>query len=596
MSRSRHPGSGRRKRRAPSDGRRHAVLLSIFLVAFALVAGRLLWVQVIEAPALNQKATTQRLRDIELPPRRGTIYDREGEPLAVSMAARTVFASPSQITDKPGTAQALAATLGGDEAKYLEKLEKGGGFVYIERKVDLGRVKALEDLKLTGIGFLDDYDRVYPSGELASQVLGFVGLDDTGLAGLESYYDDVLGGTPGVVLGERDPQGRPIPGGIQKAIDPVHGSDIVLTIDKDIQYEAQLELAKAVKTWKAKSGSIVVMNPKNGEIYAMATAPGFNPNKYGKAKAERIRNRPITDAYEPGSTAKSFTAAAVIERGLYTPKSTFQLPPTIRVADRTIKESHGRGAVKWSLTKIVTNSSNVGTVKLGLKLGEEGLYDSFKGFGLTEKTGVDFPGEAKGWLPPVDQWSASSIGNIPFGQGVSATPLQIARAMGAIANEGVLTTPHFLLDVPDGAETVKTSTKRAISAKTAHSVTGMLKKVVTKGTGKAAAVDGYTVAGKTGTAQKAKEGGGGYAQGKYVASFIGYLPAEDPQVLISVILDEPRNAIYGGTVAAPTFSKVAAFSVSHLKVPPSSTVSSDKEPGASSGAGVGPVSDDGTRD
>lgn len=573
------------------------MLLSAFLVAFAIVAGRLMWVQVIEAPALNQKATTQRLRDIELPPRRGTIYDREGEPLAVSMAARTVFASPSQIPDKHAAAQALAASLGGDETEYLEKLQRGGGFVYIERKVDLGRAAALEKLELTGIGFLDDYSRVYPSGELASQVLGFVGLDDAGLAGLESYYDDVLGGTPGVVLGERDPQGRPIPGGIQKAIDPVHGSDIVLTIDKDIQYEAQLEIAKAVKTWKAKSGSIIVMNPKNGEIYAMATAPGFNPNKFAKAKADRIRNRPITDAYEPGSTAKSLTAAAVIEQGLYTPSSTFRLPPTIRVADRTIKESHGRGAVKWSLTKIVTNSSNVGTVKLGLKLGEKGLYNAFSDFGLTEKTGVDFPGEAKGWLPPVDQWSSSSIGNIPFGQGVSATPLQLARAMGGIANEGVLTTPHFLLDASEGdAVPLNLTTKRAISAKTARSVTGMLEQAVTKGTGKAAAVDGYTVAGKTGTAQKAKEGGGGYANGKYISSFIGYLPAEDPQVLISVILDEPRNAIYGGTVAAPAFSKVAAFSVSHLKVPPSSATTPQDDAGATEDAGVGPVSDEGARD
>lgn len=573
------------------------VLLVLFLAAFALVAGRLVWIQVAEAPALNRKATAQRLRDIELPPRRGTIYDREGEPLAVSMAARTIFASPSQIADKPGTAKALAATLGGDESEYLEKLERGGGFVYIERKVDLGRAAGLEQLKLTGIGFLDDYSRVYPSGELASQVLGFVGLDDVGLAGIEAHYDDVLGGTPGVVLGERDPQGRPIPGGIQKAIDPVHGADVVLTIDKDIQYEAQLEIAKAVKAWKAKSGSIIVMNPKNGEIYAMATAPGFNPNKYGKAKAERIRNRPITDAYEPGSTAKSLTAAAVIERGLYTPKSMFRLPSTIRVADRTIKESHGRGAVKWSLTKIVTNSSNVGTVKLGLKLGEQGLYDAFKDFGLTERTGVDFPGEAKGWLPPVDQWSSSSIGNIPFGQGVSSTPLQLARAMGAIANEGVLTTPHFLLDVSDDVSVeLALTTKRAVSSSTARSVTGMLEKVVTEGTGKAAAVDGYSVAGKTGTAQKALEGGRGYAKGKYVSSFIGYLPAEDPQVLISVILDEPRNAIYGGTVAAPAFSKVAAFSVSHLKVPPSSSMNPKAGSPAPGDAGVGPVSDEGARD
>lgn len=582
------------------NGSRHALLLALFLLAFTAISTRLMWVQVVSAPGLTAKATAQRLRDIELPPRRGTIYDREGEPLAVSKAARTVFASPNQIADKIGTARALAATLGGDEATYLAKLEKDGGFVYIERKVDLGRATALEELDLEGIGFLDDYQRLYPSGELASQVLGFVGVEDTGLAGLESYYDDVLAGTPGVVLGERDPQGRPIPGGIQKAIEPVHGKDVVLTVDKDIQYQAQVEIAKAVKKWNAKSGSVVIMNPKNGEIYAMATAPGFNPNEYGDAKASAIRNKPITDAYEPGSTAKCLTASAVIERGLYTPKSKFSLPSTIRVGDRTIHESHGRAAVRWSLTKIVTNSSNVGTVKLGLKLGKKGLYDSFASFGLTEKTGVDFPGEAKGWLPPVESWSASSIGNIPFGQGVSVTPLQLVRAVGAIANEGELVTPHFLLDVPQVPDLAPSwPTKRAISAKTADSVTDMLGAVVSEGTGKAAAVPGYTVAGKTGTAQKAEPGGRGYTRGKYVGSFIGYLPAEDPQVVVCVTLDEPRNAIYGGTVAAPTFSKLAAFSVAHLKVPPSSALDdgdSESDSKSPKSPDVGPVSDEGARD
>lgn len=583
-----------------SDNSRYALLLALFLLGFVVVAGRLMWVQVVSAPALTRKATAQRLRDIELPPRRGTIYDREGEPLAVSIAARTVFASPDQIADKPGTARALATTLGGDEALYLQKLERGGGFVYIERKVDMSRATALEQLDLDGIGYLDDFQRLYPSGELASQVLGFVGVEDSGLAGIESQYDDVLGGTPGVVLGERDPQGRPIPGGIQKAIDPVHGSDIVLTIDKDIQYEAQVEITKAVKKWNAKGGSVVIMNPKNGEIYAMATSPGFNPNEYGKAKAKNIRNKPITDAYEPGSTLKCLTASAVIERGLYTPKSKFSLPSTIRVGGRTIHESHGRAAVRWSLTKIVTNSSNVGTVKLGLKLGEEGLYESFSAFGLTERTGVDFPGEARGWLPPVEQWSASSIGNIPFGQGVSMTPLQLVRAIGAIANGGELTTPHFLLDVPQMPE-LQTAwpTKRAISEKTAESVTRMLEEVVTEGTGKSAKVAGYTVAGKTGTAQKAEPGGRGYAGGKYVGSFIGYLPAEDPQVVVCVTIDEPRNAIYGGTVAAPTFSKLSSFTVSHLKIPPSTTSAASAEGRSKKKApspDVGPVSDEGVRD
>ncbi len=588
------------------DSGRYFLLLSAFLVAFLAIAFRLVWIQVVAAPAYAEKATAQRLRDIELPPRRGTIYDREGEPLAVSMDARTVYAAPNQIKDKSGTAKALAATLGGDEKTYLSKLEKGGGFVYIARKVDMDRADELKKLELEGVGMLDDSRRLYPSGELACQILGFVGVDDDGLAGIEKQYDSVLGGTPGVLLGERDPQGNPIPGGIQKEIDPVDGHDIVLTIDKDIQYQAQVELGSAVKEWGAKGGSVVIMNPRNGEIYAMASTPGFNPNDYGAAAGDAIRNKPLADAYEPGSTLKCLTASAVIDKGLYTPDSKFSLPPTLKVGGRTIHEAHGRGAVTWTLTEIVTNSSNVGTVKLGLKLGKDGLYDAFSKFGLTEKTGVDFPGEAKGWLPPPVNWSASSIGNIPFGQGVSMTPLQLSRAIGAIANKGVLTTPHFLLDVPQQPDAkLSWPTRVAISEKSAQTVGGVLAAVVTEGTGKGAAVAGYTVAGKTGTAQKAMPGGKGYAGGKYVGSFIGYLPVEDPQVLVCVTIDEPTNAIYGGTVAAPTFSRLAQFTVSHLKVPPSSPKPADGKgagkggkpgSGTDTSAGVGPVSNDGVRD
>lgn len=558
------------RRKRPSDSGRFTVLLVVFASLLALIGVRLAWLQVVRAPEYTAMASNQRMRDIEVPARRGTIYDREGEPLAKSVSASTVYAAPNTIKDKAGTARAIASVIGGDEADYLEKLNRDNGFVYIARKIDIDRAKQLEALKLPGIGFLDDSRRMYPSGELACQVLGFVGVDSTGLAGIEKRYDYILAGKPGVLLGERDPYGRPIPGGVQKNVDAVDGQDIVLTIDKDIQYHAQLELAKAVKKWAAKSGSVIVMNPSNGEIYAMASTPGFNPNDYSQAKSEAFRNRPVSDAYEPGSTIKSLTAAAVIDKGLFKPTSKLQLPPTLHVAGRTIHESHPRGAVKWTLTKIVTNSSNVGAVKVGMKLGKKGLYDYFSAFGLTEATGVDYPGEARGWLPEPALWSDTSIANIPFGQGVSATPLQLCRAIGAIANDGVLTTPHFLLDVPQDVAANRTwPTRRAISSNAASETTGMLAKVVTEGTGSEAAVPGYSVAGKTGTAQVALPNGGGYASGTYIGSFIGYLPVEDPQLLICVKLDQPRNAIYGGTIAAPVFSKLAQFSVAHLKIPPS---------------------------
>lgn len=561
-------------------------LVAIFAVAFLLIALRLVWIQVVEAPALAERARSQRMRDVEVAPRRGTIYDREGEPLAVSVEAKTIYVSPPQVRDSEHAAQALCAVLGGKKKTYLDKLNSSAGFVYIARKVDLEIARELEALDLDGVGFVDDFKRIYPGGDLGSQVLGFVGVDDQGLAGLEKHYDDILAGTPGVMMGERDPYGRPIPGGIQKVIPPEHGRDIILAIDKDVQQEAQSALAKAVKTWGAKSASAVVLDPRNGEILAMASAPGFDANTYGQADADEIRNRPLTDAYEPGSTLKCLTAAAVIEKGLYTPKSKFNLPPTISVGGRTIKEAHGRPAVRWTLSEIVMNSSNVGTVKLGLKLGEKGLYESFEDFGLTETPGTDFPGTTKGWLPPTSQWSASSIGNIPFGQGVSVTPVQLARAIGAIANDGVMTTPHFLLSTPDESDVEPSwPNRRAISTETAQSLNGILVRAVTEGTGSQAAIDGYTVAGKTGTAQKPLPGGGGYKGGGYVGSFIGYLPAEDPRLLICVTVDQPTRAIYGGVVAGPAFAHIGEFAATHLKIEPSPPKKSKKR-GKSASRGV----------
>lgn len=524
--------------------------------------------QAVEAGQLSAKAEKQRLRELVLSPRRGSILDREGEPLAKTMDARTIYAVPHAVKDATGTATALASVLGGDAATYLKKLQRDSSFSYIARKVEVDRALAVERLGIEGIGLLDDSRRTYPSGELACQVLGFVGVDDTGLSGIEKYYDKVLAGTPGHVLAERDPYGRPIPGGVMENVDPVDGRSITLTIDKDIQYEAHLELADAVSKWGAKGGSIVVMDARTGEIYAMASWPYFDPNQYAQADPKAIRNRVIADAYEPGSTVKSFTAAAVIDRGLGTPDTMYTLPPTLKVGDRTIHEAHGRGTVTWSLTEIVTKSSNVGAVKLGQSLGKDGIYDYFRMFGLTEKTGVDYPGEAKGWLPPPSQWSSSSIGNVPFGQGISMTVLQLARAYAALANGGKLVTPHFLVSESGSTTQPVWPVRTAIPATTAATMRAMLRAVVTDGTGEAAKVPGYDVAGKTGTAQKARTDGRGYASGAYVSSFAGFLPASDPRLVIVVTIDEPTKSIYGGTVAAPSFARIAKFTVAHLKIPP----------------------------
>ncbi len=572
---------GNASKERPQRTGRFSSLLVILGLALTVVLGRLVYIQVIIGPEYAAAAADQRTSDIVLNPQRGFILDREGEVLAETVDARTVYAVPTSVADKQGTANAIAATLGGDPAAYLEKLSRDTSFVYIARKVDAPRAQQLADLGIEGLGFLEDSRRVYPSNELACQALGFVGVDDEGLSGLELYYDDLLAGEPGRLIAERDTQGRPIPGGVTLEEDAIDGKDIVLTLDKDIQYQAQIALAEAVSRWGAIAGSVVVMDPRNGEILAMASVPQFNPNNFGASDSGAFRNRPIVDTYEPGSTIKSLTASAVIDAGLFTPDSVFELPPTIQVGGRTIHESHDRPTMNWTLTEIVTNSSNVGSVKLGLALGEQGLYDYFSRFGLTEKTGVDYPGEVKGWLPSTDQWSPSSIGTIPFGQGVSLTPLQLTRALAAIANGGTLVTPHFLAEVPDAPEEVpEWQTKGgAITPETAAAMRIVLTDVVNEGTGSAAAVPGYQVAGKTGTAQKARtDGQPGYAVGKYVASFSGFIPAENPSVLIIVSLDEPSNAIYGGTVAAPTFSRIAQFCVEHLKIPPGGTVTGASQP------------------
>ncbi|MDO8915364.1 MAG: penicillin-binding protein 2 [Coriobacteriia bacterium] len=558
--------TGRRKT-APGAGR--FVWLFVLLAAMLLgVAARLVWVQTVEAGSLAAKAEKQRVRELVLTPRRGSIFDREGEPLAKTVDARTIYAVPHAVKDATGTAAVLAGILGGDQAGYLKQLQRSSSFSYIARKVDLDRASAVERLGIEGIGFLEDSRRTYPSGELACQVLGFVGVDDNGLSGLEKYYDDVLTGQPGRVLAERDPYGRPIPGGVMESVDPVDGRSITLTIDKDIQYEAHVELAEAVARFGAKGGSITVMDPRSGEIYAMASWPNYDPNSYAQADPRAFRNTVVTDAYEPGSTVKSFTAAAVIDRGLAEPATMFHLPSTLKVGDRTIHESHDRGAVTWSLTDIVTKSSNVGAVKLGQALGKNDVYDYFRVFGLTERTGVDYPGEAKGWLPPPSQWSASSIGNVPFGQGISMTVLQLTRAYAALANGGKLVTPHFLVRASGVTTEPVWPVRQAIPAATTATMRDMLRAVVNDGTGASAAVPSYDVAGKTGTAQKPRIGGGGYIAGAYISSFAGFLPAVDPRIVIVVIIDEPTKGIYGGTVAAPSFSRVAEFSVAHLKILP----------------------------
>jgi len=538
-----------------------------------IVAGRLFWIQVVQASELAQIAQRQRTRDIVLPARRGSILDRDGQPLAVTSDAKTIFADPREVLDATTTASAIAKVTGGDAKEYLARFHRGGSFAYIERKLDLERAAELMKLDLPGIYQQDDSRRTYPGGDLACQVLGFVGVDDNGLEGIEKQYDSTLAGTPGRSVAERDRQGHVFPGGVLSVQEPVNGQDVFLTIDKDIQYKAQVELAASVKQFGAKGGSVIVMDPTNGEILAMASTPYFDPNDYGSASASAKRNKAVTDAYEPGSTAKAMTAASAIDAGLFTPASMFHLPSTLKIGGRTIHEAHARGAVDYSLTQIVTKSSNVGAVKIGQALGKVRLAKYFAAFGLSRRTGVDYPGEAKGSMPSVGQMSASSMGNLPFGQGLSVTPLQLARALSAIANGGTLVTPHFLYQQASTPATFPAYPEPVISKEASIDTVRMLTDVVRDGTGTAAKVRGYEVAGKTGTAQIARPGGLGYmGGGAYIASFAGFLPAGAPKVLIVITIDRPSSGLFGGTVAAPAFSRLATFCVAHLRIAPATSV------------------------
>jgi cell division protein FtsI (penicillin-binding protein 3) len=576
-------GAGKGPRRRPSTVRPQAVLILLALL-LAVVGVRLAWMQVVQASELAKAAQQQRTRDVVLPARRGSVFDREGQPLAVTSDARTIYADPRQVVDATATASALANVLGGAAKDYLPKLQRSGSFVYIARKVDLDRAKAVDKLELSGILQYDDSRRSYPGGTLACQILGFVGLDDKGLEGIEKQYDSTLAGTPGRVVAERDRQGRLIPGGIVAATDPVDGQDVFLTIDNDIQFKAQAELAGAVKKFGAKGGSVVVMDPRNGEILAMASTPYFDPNSFGEASPAAMRNRAVTDTYEPGSTIKAMTAAASIDADLFDATSMFRLPATLKVGDRTIHEAHERGTVDYSLSEIVTKSSNIGAVKIGQALGKTRLAKYFASFALSRRTGVDFPGEAKGVMPSPSSWSASSMGNLPFGQGLSITPLQLARSMAVIANGGTLVTPHFLYRQASTPATFPASPERVISSSAAFETVRMLTNVVREGTGIEAKVHGYEVAGKTGTAQKVRPGGTEYMTGGvYISSFAGFLPAGAPQVLIVITIDEPSKGLYGGTVAAPAFSRLAAFCVAHLKIFPAKSIGPTGDPATASG-------------
>ena len=565
----------RRPRRGDS-GKRLLFVLALTMAAFLAISSRLIVLQVLDAPSLDVAAARQRLRTIELPGERGRIFDRDGGDLALSVPARTVYAQPRLIGDPAGTARRLAPLLHQPARTILARLRSGAAWTYLARKIPASDGQAVAKLELPGIGVLSDTMRRYPSGQLASQVLGFVGTDGAGLAGVEQRYNGLLAGHSGQMLLEQDPSGRPIPQG-QRSTEPARpGSDLVLTIDQNIQYIAERSLAAAVEQFQAQSGSVVVMAPRTGELLAVANVPTFDPNRFGTSSDEARKNRAVTNVYEPGSTNKVITAAAALDAGVVRPTTKVTVPPELPLCPgvHPFHDSHQHGTERLSFADVVAQSSNIGTIKVATRLGPERLATAELDFGYGQRTGVDLPGETPGIVRPRSDWTCPDLGTNAIGQGVAVSVLQMARVYASVANGGLLVQPTLLRGTVDERgdfhATERPTPRRVLSVRTTQTLTSILEGVVRQGgTGTKAALDDWTVAGKTGTAQVPDPKGGGYLPGAYVASFMGFAPAEDPRVVVAVVLDRPASGIYGGTVAAPVFREVAGYALRHLQVPPS---------------------------
>jgi cell division protein FtsI (penicillin-binding protein 3) len=525
-----------------------------------------------DASAYQQLAERQRTRTVDLPATRGAIVDRNEEQLALSLPAKAVFADPSMIEDRRGTAHTVATVLGIDERTVLDRISAPPAprFVYLDRSVPLSTAQKLADRRLPGIGFLDESSRNYPGGSLASQVLGYLGVDGTPLAGLEYQYQKELAGRPGHAAVEADPNGVLIPQGTNVDVPPVPGEGLVLTLDRDIQFLAQQALREAVQANQATQGTIVVMAPGTGEILAMASYPWFDLNHPQQAGAESWQNRAVTDIYEPGSVNKVITAAAALEEGVLAPRDRLLVPSQITVAGKSFQDAHPHGAEIMTLGDILAYSSNIGTIEVAQRVGKVRLSTYFERFHMGSTPGLGFPGEARGELRPLGQWDPLSLPTFAIGQGIAVTPLQMAAVYATVANGGVWVQPKLVKGFvePDGSvrPTAPSPTTRVISARTAKVLTQMLGYAVRAGTGTEAQIPNFWVAGKTGTARKPKADGSGYEQ-RYMASFIGFTPATRPALVIAAVLDSPATE-FGGIAAAPLFQTVARAALARLHVGP----------------------------
>ena len=568
------------KQARPDASRRRAlIIISLLVFWMFVITTRLVYLQTFQHETLARRARVQQQDAIETSPMRGLVLDRQGRELARSVNTESFFAVPNDIEDEEQIVARLAPLVDVERSALLARLregkEKNRKFVWIARKLDAEKAAEINGLKLAGIYSLKEPKRFYPNGQLASHVLGFVGLDEVGLGGIEQVYNERIQGEAGRLFVETDAHRRPYS---SLEVEPLPGQAVVLTIDQMVQYRTEQALAAAVQNSKAKSGTAIVLDPRTGEILALANAPSFDPNDARAAAAECRTNQALQNIYEPGSTFKIVAYSGAIEEGLVSPDDRIDCQMgSINVNGRIVHDHHAFGSL--TISDALAKSSNVAAIKLGLRLGDERMYEYMRRFGFGARTNVELPGETAGLMRPVARWQPTSMGSIAMGQEVGVTPLQMAAAFGAIANDGIRISPHLVREIlaQDGTSVYQAQpeTHRVVSAETAQVLRGMLEGVTLNGTAKKAQVDGYTAAGKTGTAQKIDPRTRTYSSTKHIGSFVGFAPAENPAVVIIVVIDEPAGAYHGGDVAAPVFREIAEQILPDLNVAPDMEIKLD---------------------
>jgi len=554
----------------PSRGRRY-ILLHLLLAGFGVILFRLVSLQVLQAAELTARADRQHQKSVTMEGARGTVTDRHGKVFAMNVEVPSIFGVPTSLDSPANAARSLSPVLHIRREEIEKKLRQDRHFVWLARKVEPEQGRRLEQLSIDGIGMVMEGRRFYPKGPLLAHVLGFVGMDGVGLEGLERRYESQLHGEKRLTILQRDALGRTVfPKDLREQV-PATGQALTLTIDEVIQYIAEKELEEAVDHARAKSGTIIVMEPRTGAILAMAVSPRFDPNAVASLTADRWRNRALTDTYEPGSTMKVVVAAAALEERVMMPGSMlFGENGRMTIANTTI---HDHEKLGWmTFAQMIQKSSNIGAAKTGMLVGDQRLYRYLQAFGFGQRTDIDLPGEVSGLLKAPREWGRRSLASISMGQEVGVTPLQMITAVSAIANDGVLMKPYVVAEVRDEKgqrmkEILPQVKRRVVSPATAHTLTTIMEGVVSSGTGTKAAIPGFRVAGKTGTAQKVDPRTGTYSSALSIGSFVGFVPADAPRLTIIVVIDEPQGEAWGGVVAAPVFRRVGEQVLTYLGVP-----------------------------